>query len=1551
LGIPVLNTLGRDDICRSWVMAQNLGEIPSQALLVAFDLPGNRSGGGPLKVECSGLIRPGAGWSFLGAQIPSGSAGAMLFSVNALRLSELGVDLGFDDVVGEYLCQTLFYTTVGQPDSYARFRAAYESGAVYAGLPMAVAAGSPMAATVLRHCPGSAQPGVEVSSTYPAIEAEALDAQGHRYMAGPVRARDETRVGDVDYVYAQNLASQPATVELRFRALEDCGAGLSCGSIRIDPGFTALIQALDCAPEGSEGSMILQSDQPLAVSIDSQGIDMLSSVEVPEVGTAAAELLAPLVPEASRGWDATVLVHNPDLSRSARVTVQQLGPDGEDLASQTAVICAGGSHAFLRPMTADEPGFDAGSLRVISLDAVPLLASLQVTKFSDTGRTESSESALYRLEAPDRAGGLVMAIPVVVESLDDTGSTSEIALANYGAAPGAIEAAIYTFDHNGLLSTRCRRIEAGQTHYIDLQWLGSWQNGGWGSVIVSAVWWSHAQVGAGAAARPSLGLAQVLRTGTRQGEDVPGDELAISQGFVLNGLPESMDGGTATRCLPQPGMPPPTALPPVGAGPNDAALAAMTWLPTLRFQGQDNVCAVELSLRNTGDKPARALLVGWGEPGFVSPQSAGPTALACSDPIAAGETWIFDNESLDIKLLGAVAYSLSTATMAELGLDPGSSEPVADVLCDRLANRLPGDPDADRRFRLAFLRGQVWDGIPLNRVLGSPLEIDVRRDCPGDQTPGREVTSRYRGLAAQDLRDPAAANTQHVVNLQPVVAERAGYNTYLYIQNVGLESASVSLKFASIGDCLYHRACRLFYLAAGETYQWGASDCVGPDWLGNVVIEADQPIAVLGEYFGRDEIVPRAAFAGGLAYDINADGRSDAADVAYVEGLVGSVPGDAGWDPRADLAVDDLIDENDLRRLRIGLCRWTPPDLATDPPEGPAPRAQTLLPVLSANGAGRSDCDATLNIQNLGQAPAKAILILWNAATADTPEACEGPSKVECTGLISPGGTWTFSGGLFGAYASGLAFGVDATVTTDGLGLGLGFDDSVADLLCETLFFTIVGDCDDYRQFKRAWDGGELFAQIPLDRVPAVPLAIDVQRDCASQGRFAPVGRRETVAYAGIGSHQLGAWDAATRAYGYFAPVVLVEKAAFNGVLWLQNAGLEPASVELWYRGQNDCGGTKLCGPVTVQPGETARYDSAASQCAGPDWQGTVWARSSQPLGVVTEISGRGVRFAYPGRPGMQPETDLAGDPLPPGSGTTLYGPVTYANERGWDVAVNVQNTDLERDAWVDLAFLDSAGRATYSFDAVICAGNTETFFVPVMNDRPLPYEGVGSVRVRSRPPEGRPWEPAAQISGVAWMIRYTDVVRSVSLEALAYDLLPDAQVGAWPLGQGEDADSDGSTIVAVSGLHFDPDAGFDGQLVISNQVGLPGHTEVSVLVHQGAKLISRTEHRIAAGGTQAIDLVDLGLKAPFMGSALVSASYWDHAMPGPMAAGRPRVGLSAALIGHRGGGSDSSGQGGQRSSLSLGQPLRQLPAVDLTPPEPSGEGGLIYLPFLVMRY
>ncbi|RME44928.1 MAG: hypothetical protein D6791_12045 [Chloroflexi bacterium] len=135
----------------------------------------------------------------------------------------------------------------------------------------------------------------------------------------------------------------------------------------------------------------------------------------------------------------------------------------------------------------------------------------------------------------------------------------------------------------------------------------------------------------------------------------------------------------------------------------------------------------------------------------------------------------------------------------------------------------------------------------------------------------------------------------------------------------------------------------------------------------------------------------------------------------------------------------------------------------------PTPGTQVHLPILTWLGDEADACDVVIEVQNVGETFTKAAILFWGAPGACPPQ-CNGPFKVECSGLLKPGSTWNFIGP--GAPAQvpagakkGIVFSLDARQEGG---------DIIADLVCETLFADVRSDCDEYRRFKKSFeeDGG-----------------------------------------------------------------------------------------------------------------------------------------------------------------------------------------------------------------------------------------------------------------------------------------------------------------------------------------------------------------------------------------------------------------------------------------------------------------------------------------------
>ncbi len=597
--LPILNFQGQDDVCRSMIEVQYIGCEPSKAVLVTWGEPGfcPPQAAGPLKVECTGLLFPGSSWIMMGAQIPTGSKGGMLFKFTAQQLTDVGIDLGFDDIVADLMCETLFFGVVGDADDYRRFKKAYNEGLDFAGINQRIAMGSGfLAVEVLRHCPGDVTPGVEVSSKYNGIAAAHLGSYdpvfgGYAYWVPLVYAN---KGGLNTIIYIQNGGLECSSLELWFRATDDCLRARICDVSTLAPGETYQFDASDCVGPDWQGTAWVRASEPMGLAVDIYGADVLTThigepdayVYPDPIDEVFAQwenvAFGPLIYSEYQGWDTGVTVVNVSPVTAAKVKVYFLDRSGDVITTLVDWICPRGNQVFWMPVIADLPGNWVGSMRIESqiwwtpgtgpIAAPPIAGGAVLVKYSDVARTAAEQAIAYNLLPEHKSyiwqvgsgeGNLfsgvgLIAIPSLLKDLDGSGVTSELSIMNLVAKPGFTDFAIYIYDQNGLLDFVCQKLHDRQVEYIDLQTWGYVNNGFKGSAVISATFWEHDVFdpdGRFVRNLVGLGAVSVERTGTRLGEDIPGDEAAGERGIPFAAAEIGDDwcpGGEIPRCPGQP---------------------------------------------------------------------------------------------------------------------------------------------------------------------------------------------------------------------------------------------------------------------------------------------------------------------------------------------------------------------------------------------------------------------------------------------------------------------------------------------------------------------------------------------------------------------------------------------------------------------------------------------------------------------------------------------------------------------------------------------------------------------------------------------------------------------------------------------------------------------------------------------------------------------------------------------------------------------------------------------------------------------------------------
>jgi len=575
---------------------------------------------------------------------------------------------------------------------------------------------------------------------------------------------------------------------------------------------------------------------------------------------------------------------------------------------------------------------------------------------------------------------------------------------------------------------------------------------------------------------------------------------------------------------------------------------------------------------------------------------------------------------------------------------------------------------------------------------------------------------------------------------------------------------------------------------------------------------------------------------------------------------------------------------------------------------------QVHLPIL--NFQGQDDvCRTWIEVQFLGGGvflpetgecrddSAKAVLITWGEPGFCPPQAA-GPLKVECTGMLVPGSAWNLlEAQIPTGSKSGILFKFTAAQLSDvGLADDLGFDDVVADLMCEELFFGVVGDADDYRRFKKAYNEGGTFRAIPQNiAMGAGVLAVDVLRHCP--GDVTP-GVEVSGKYNGIGGTHLGVFDPVFGGYSFYVPLLYADKASLNSIMYVQNGGLECSSVEIWFKAQDDCLRSRICEVLTLAPGESYQFD--ATDCVGPDWQGSAWIRASEPMGIVVDIVGRDIMMTYVAEPAgfnyvQSVEDDSELLLFRPGD-RVLYGPLVYSEYQGWDAGVQVMNSDPRLSAKVKVYFLDRSGDIVTTLVDWICPRGSQTFFLPVVHN--LPGNWVGSIRVESQEwwtPGSRPVR-APSLVGVATLMKYVDVARTDTQQAIAYELLPEHKAYLWQVGYSTGGLDSGVGLIAIPSFLKDLDGkGVTTEIAITNLVPKPGFTDFAIYIYDQNGLLDYVCQKLHSRQTEYIDLQTWGyVPHGFKGSAIISATFWEHDVFGEPPTGeflRNLVGLGAVLV------------------------------------------------------
>lgn len=481
--------------------------------------------------------------------------------------------------------------------------------------------------------------------------------------------------------------------------------------------------------------------------------------------------------------------------------------------------------------------------------------------------------------------------------------------------------------------------------------------------------------------------------------------------------------------------------------------------------------------------------------------------------------------------------------------------------------------------------------------------------------------------------------------------------------------------------------------------------------------------------------------------------------------------------------------------------------------------AHLFLPVMVPES---DNCLPELAVQNLGQEPSKVVLVTWDAQGPCAPQAA-GPLKVECSGLLAAGTSWIFGRAqLPNGSRSGALFSFSARLLSE-LGVRLPMDDVAADWMCESLFFGVVGDADDFERFLKAFRDGSNWASVPLGRIVGAPIGAWWTEDC---GGAQPSYQAQRPALASRYSFDEGA---------YLSYLPWVEP---GWTVLVQNLGTDCARAKLWFA--TAPGRTESCNSTPIAPGESWRL--AVGDCV--EKAAGAWVSSTGPVAVVARLEGQRRWASYTGQGAGGTQSHLA------------------LTRLATDLRVMVQNPSTTATATVVLRLRSAAGADLLAKEATVPPRQTTVIGVTVAELGDAARQPLGLLLESTGGPDLAPLPVLA-------------VAMPDSAAAAG------ATGGAWSLTPGERAQS-GAALFGLPSIGGDPrgaaSAPRASRILLHNSVEVPGFTDFAVYLYDqngflGLSCQKLNARQVTVMEPQTLDFLRTGLR----GAALVSATYWEH--------------------------------------------------------------------------
>jgi hypothetical protein len=569
--LPALDTVD----CETWLQVQNTGDDFTKALLVIWGDPGScePQAAGPIKAECTGLLRPGSAWTWKGTMLPSGAKSAIVYSLSTAVTG--------DDVVADVICEYFAETVLGDDDDWRRFDRQFRLGGSgsWSGGAWSFPTdwGQPLAITVNRNCPGDNTPSVAVNAAYTGI-SDPMEgiydpvSGGYMYYAPLVWASFGTAPNDWNsIIHIQNSGDECSSIEIWFQAQDNCLRATIGEILSLAPGEAWQFDPNTVVGPDFQGSAWIRASQPLGIVVDHVGQDLFLSYRGFPADNATGATIpggdlfsvgslvnyAPLTYREYNGWDTGIQVQNLSSVVNAKVKVYFFDASGDIVQTIVDWICPRGSQTFFLPAI-NWPGYlfeYVGAARVESqdwwspgdpgVDAPNVMSVVNLIKYQDSTRAVALEGLAYNAFSEPEVFDWQhndgwwhqfswghIAIPFVAQQKQ--GVTSEIAIQNVNPWPGFTDFTVFLYDQNGFIDAICEKLNEKQVEYIDLNQWRTINPGFLGSMLIRPRDWHHGADQGVDEDFPALAAIGVERVGrVLTDPDIPGDESKGFEGFPI----------------------------------------------------------------------------------------------------------------------------------------------------------------------------------------------------------------------------------------------------------------------------------------------------------------------------------------------------------------------------------------------------------------------------------------------------------------------------------------------------------------------------------------------------------------------------------------------------------------------------------------------------------------------------------------------------------------------------------------------------------------------------------------------------------------------------------------------------------------------------------------------------------------------------------------------------------------------------------------------------------------------------------------------------------